>query len=199
MEQSAVPKPLNDGHRQELSNQPQINTISGNYEILKVLGQGCYGQVVKCFKRDTKETVAVKVLKQRYSLYKDKREVSMLDKLRCLDPDKSNIVRCHEWFHRTDHTFMDMSLHEHMYQKKTVPFAFKWHENPHQRCKDTRQNVEFEAPISFPLWHIHNLTSLAGGHSIKCNEGCWTDPYGFETRQHHAGESPEKAIQGEAH
>ncbi|KAA8590796.1 hypothetical protein FQN60_001739 [Etheostoma spectabile] len=111
----------------ELSNQPQINTISGNYEILKVLGQGCYGQVVKCFKRDTKETVAVKV--------------SMLDKLRCLDPDKSNIVRCHEWFHRTDHTFMDMSLHEHMYQKKTVPFAFKWHENPHQRSLNAMKGV----------------------------------------------------------
>ncbi|KAF1390223.1 hypothetical protein PFLUV_G00055850 [Perca fluviatilis] len=109
-----------------MANQLLINTISGNYKILKVLGQGRYGQVVKCFKRDTKETVAVKVLKRRYSQYRDKREVSMLEKLRCLDPDKSNIVRCHEWFHRIDRTFMvfemlDISLHEYMYQRKPYP------------------------------------------------------------------------------
>ena len=59
-----------------MSSKPLIDTISENYQILKVLGAGCYGQVVKCLKLDTEETVAVKVLKQKNSSKNNMREVS---------------------------------------------------------------------------------------------------------------------------
>lgn len=60
----------------EMANKPLINTISENYNILKVLGQGSFGQVVKCVQRDTEETVAVKVLKKRHPDIRFIREVS---------------------------------------------------------------------------------------------------------------------------
>ncbi|GLD50090.1 homeodomain-interacting protein kinase 2-like protein [Lates japonicus] len=103
-----------------------VRTISENYTMLKVLGQGCYGHVIKCLKRDTEETVAVKVLKQRHSELTNIREVVILEKLRCLDPDKYNIIRCHEWFQRINQIFMvfeilDMSIYDYMRQRKWVP------------------------------------------------------------------------------
>lgn len=51
-------------------------TFPKNYDKLDVLGYGSYGYVFKCFKNDTKETVAVKVLKQRDTFSNYKREVS---------------------------------------------------------------------------------------------------------------------------
>ena len=49
---------------------------SSDYRQQHVLGEGCFGKVAQCLNLDTKETVAVKVLKQRrqYDL-EAKREV----------------------------------------------------------------------------------------------------------------------------
>ncbi|CAK6957556.1 homeodomain-interacting protein kinase 1-like isoform X1 [Scomber scombrus] len=103
-----------------------INFMLGNYKMQKALGHGCYGYVFKCVKCDTKEAVAVKILRKRGENLSKIREVLILEKLRCLDPDKVRIVRCHEWFHRMDWTFMvfeilEMSLHEHMCQRQWAP------------------------------------------------------------------------------
>ncbi|KAI9517275.1 hypothetical protein NQZ68_008535 [Dissostichus eleginoides] len=110
--------------------QPLIDTISENYRILKVLGAGCYGQVVECLKLDTKETVAVKVLKQKNSSKNNMREVLVLERLQCFDPDKSHIVRCHECFQSIDRTFLvfemlDMSLHDYMNRRGRLPLPLK--------------------------------------------------------------------------
>ncbi|KAK1899120.1 Homeodomain-interacting protein kinase 1 [Dissostichus eleginoides] len=109
-----------------LKSQPLVNTISDNYEILIVLGAGSFGQVLKCLKLDTAETVAVKVLRNSNADELNMREMLMLEKLRCMDSDKSNIVRCHECFQRSDRTFMvfemlDMSLHEYMDKREWLP------------------------------------------------------------------------------
>ncbi|KAJ4934071.1 hypothetical protein JOQ06_006878 [Pogonophryne albipinna] len=108
------------------SSQPLVNTISDNYKILTVLGVGSFGQVLKCLKLDTAETVAVKVLRNSNADELNMREMCMLKKLRCFDSDKSNIVRCHECFQRMDRTFMvfemlDMSLHEYMDKRGWLP------------------------------------------------------------------------------
>ncbi|KAK1899255.1 Homeodomain-interacting protein kinase 1 [Dissostichus eleginoides] len=109
-----------------LKSQPLVNTISDNYKILIVLGAGSFGQVLKCLKLDTAETVAVKVLRNSNADELNMREMRMLKKLRCMDSDKSNIVRCHECFQRSDRTFMvfemlDMSLHEYMDKREWLP------------------------------------------------------------------------------
>lgn len=60
------------------------NTLSRNrYLILDVLGQGTFGQVVKCQNLKTQEVVAVKVVKNRTAYFNQSMmEVSVLDLVR---------------------------------------------------------------------------------------------------------------------
>ena len=52
-----------------------INLMLGNYKMQKALGHGCYGYVFKCVKCDTKEAVAVKILRKRGESLSKIREV----------------------------------------------------------------------------------------------------------------------------
>ena len=58
-----------------------IDTLPRNrYLILDVLGQGTFGQVVKCQNLKTQEVVAVKVVKNRTAYFNQSMmEVSVLD------------------------------------------------------------------------------------------------------------------------
>lgn len=60
-----------------------VNTnilIRNRYLILDVLGQGTFGQVVKCQNLKTQEVVAVKVVKNRTAYFNQSMmEVSVLD------------------------------------------------------------------------------------------------------------------------
>lgn len=38
-------------------------SMTNSYEVLEFLGRGTFGQVAKCWKRSTKEIVAIKILK----------------------------------------------------------------------------------------------------------------------------------------
>jgi serine/threonine protein kinase len=50
------------------------------YQILDLLGQGTFGQVVKCMNIKSKETVAVKVIKNKPAYYNQSLvEVAILD------------------------------------------------------------------------------------------------------------------------
>lgn len=42
-------------------------SLKNSYEVLEFLGRGTFGQVVKCWKRGTKEVVAIKILKNHPS------------------------------------------------------------------------------------------------------------------------------------
>lgn len=56
------------------------------YLILDVLGQGTFGQVVKCQNLKTQEVVAVKVIKNRTAYFNQSMmEVSVLDLVRLRD------------------------------------------------------------------------------------------------------------------
>lgn len=48
-----------------LDTRNMVNTMLGSYKMQTVLGNGCYGYVIKCVKCETKEVVAVKILKKR--------------------------------------------------------------------------------------------------------------------------------------
>ncbi|XP_059212765.1 homeodomain-interacting protein kinase 1-like [Centropristis striata] len=105
---------------------PLIDSIE-NYKILEVLGQGCYGQVLHCLKLDTKENVAVKVLKKKNAPNLNLRELYMMETLNYLNPDKYNIVKCHEWFRKADQTIMvfeklDISVWDYIKQLRGAPF-----------------------------------------------------------------------------
>ena len=56
------------------------HTARNRYLILDVLGQGTFGQVVKCQNLKTQEVVAVKVVKNRTAYFNQSMmEVSVLD------------------------------------------------------------------------------------------------------------------------
>lgn len=63
-----------------LSNHAANATSRNRYLILDVLGQGTFGQVVKCQNLKTQEVVAVKVIKNRTAYFNQSMmEVSVLD------------------------------------------------------------------------------------------------------------------------
>lgn len=68
--------------------------INYRYEIIKKLGRGAFGVVLKCLDHQTKELVALKILKNQKKLHKQgKIEIKLLTLLRDNDPDdKKNVV-----------------------------------------------------------------------------------------------------------
>lgn len=46
------------------------NHFAYRYEIVSYIGKGSFGQVLKCFDHKTKETVALKILRNKKRLYK---------------------------------------------------------------------------------------------------------------------------------
>ena len=83
------------------------------------LGKGSFGQVFKCFDHKNKETVALKVLRNKKRLYKQGLiEAKVLDQLRDNDPDdKKNIIRIKEKFMFRKHLrlsfeMLSMNLYE---------------------------------------------------------------------------------------
>lgn len=60
-------------------------SFRNRYLILDVLGQGTFGQVVKCQNLKTQEVVAVKVIKNRTAYFNQSMmEVSVLDLVCCI-------------------------------------------------------------------------------------------------------------------
>ncbi len=77
---------LNDGYDNEDNDYIlYVNDILGSkehqqYQILDILGQGTFGQVVKCINLKTKEEVAIKVIKNKPAYYNQSLvEVAILD------------------------------------------------------------------------------------------------------------------------
>ncbi|XP_067462125.1 homeodomain-interacting protein kinase 1-like [Thunnus thynnus] len=69
------------------------------YEFMKVLGQGGFGVVLKCLKKDTKDIVAVKIPRHDHDHNAtDIKEFCMLKKLMHHNLDKYNIVKFYDWF-----------------------------------------------------------------------------------------------------
>ncbi|XP_030277579.1 homeodomain-interacting protein kinase 2-like isoform X2 [Sparus aurata] len=64
--------------------------IPAKYKIWEVVGEGCFGKVVRCLDKETKETVAIKIPKHLDN--SSKKEVAMLKRFRDLNLDKLNIV-----------------------------------------------------------------------------------------------------------
>ena len=117
----------NDGYDNEDSNYILfVNDTLGNeengqnkYLILDVLGQGTFGQVVKCQNLKTQEVVAVKVIKNQ-----DKSEISVLNLLnQRLDKDNEQLTRLKDMFSYRQHMclvfeLLSISLYELIKQNK---------------------------------------------------------------------------------
>jgi dual specificity tyrosine-phosphorylation-regulated kinase 2/3/4 len=79
--------------------------VSYRYEIIKELGKGSFGVVLKAFDHQIKEFVALKMLRNRKKLHKQGLvEIKLIEDLNIDDPeDKKNIVRIRESFKFRNH------------------------------------------------------------------------------------------------
>ncbi len=69
--------------------------LAYRYEVVKKLGKGSFGIVLRVFDHKTKEFVALKILKNKKRLYKQGLvEARLIENLNKADPeDKKNIIR----------------------------------------------------------------------------------------------------------
>ncbi|KAM3585690.1 uncharacterized protein V6R79_024565 [Siganus canaliculatus] len=89
---------------------------SNKYLIRGFLGQGTFGKVARCRVLETKETVAVKIIKVN-SQEAFLKELRMLERIREFDPDKNNLVRLIDHFnYLTFDCLVFEMLGQHLYE-----------------------------------------------------------------------------------
>lgn len=73
----------------------QHDHIGYRYEIIQVLGQGSFGQVIKVYDHKHKKNLALKIIRNKKKFeYQAKIEIKVLKDIRDNDPkDKSNIIK----------------------------------------------------------------------------------------------------------
>ncbi|TRY83393.1 hypothetical protein DNTS_020273 [Danionella cerebrum] len=106
-------------------------SLKNTYEVLDFLGRGTFGQVVKCWKRGTSETVAVKILKNHPSYARQGQiEVGILARLSNENAEEHNLVRAFECFQHRSHTclvfeMLEQNLYDFLKQNKFSPLPLK--------------------------------------------------------------------------
>uniref|UniRef100_A0A665WTR9 Protein kinase domain-containing protein n=1 Tax=Echeneis naucrates TaxID=173247 RepID=A0A665WTR9_ECHNA len=83
----------------------KYDVLSGGqnrYLVQKIVGKGAFGQVAQCLRLDTKEKMAVKIVRKDES-WAGKRELVMLQRLKNVDHDKYNLIKLIEHFEHNGH------------------------------------------------------------------------------------------------
>ncbi|XP_061145024.1 homeodomain-interacting protein kinase 1-like [Syngnathus typhle] len=75
-----------------------LHSPASDYHIMEFLGEGTFGDVVKCLKTATREEVAVKIFKQMVARDLFKKEARVLKTLMDFDTDKVNLIQCKSIF-----------------------------------------------------------------------------------------------------
>ncbi|XP_059959922.1 homeodomain-interacting protein kinase 1-like [Mesoplodon densirostris] len=107
-------------------------SMTNSYEVLEFLGRGTFGQVAKCWKRSTKEIVAIKILKNHPSYARQGQiEVSILSRLSSENADEYHFVRSYECFQHKNHTclvfeMLEQNLYDFLKQNKFSPLPLKY-------------------------------------------------------------------------
>ena len=86
--------------------------IEYRYEIQKVLGKGSFGQVVQCFDHKTKDTIALKIIKNKKNFHKQALvEIKILQNIKNKDlRDYCNIVKMNNKFLFRNHPCISFEL-----------------------------------------------------------------------------------------
>uniref|UniRef100_A0A674NHP8 Protein kinase domain-containing protein n=1 Tax=Takifugu rubripes TaxID=31033 RepID=A0A674NHP8_TAKRU len=87
--------------------------LGNDHRIIKLLGQGNFGQVVKCYNYKTGRFEAVKILKSKSDVISmaDK-EVQILKRLQCLDSDECHIAKFNNFFSEKARTCLSFELRD---------------------------------------------------------------------------------------
>ncbi|KAL5502251.1 hypothetical protein EMCRGX_G008996 [Ephydatia muelleri] len=101
------------------------------YEVIDFLGRGTFGQVVKAWKKDTNEVVAMKILKDIPSYAKQGQvEIDVLTRLSRVSADDYNFVRAYESFQYCNHIcivfeLLQVNLYDYLKAHKFQPLQMK--------------------------------------------------------------------------
>ncbi|CAK6978256.1 homeodomain-interacting protein kinase 2-like isoform X4 [Scomber scombrus] len=87
-----------------------LSSPSSDYLIQSLLGEGTFGKVTKCVKTATKETVAVKMIKNSRFKSEAKNEVDILGHLRAFDSDRFNFVKYNDAFIDGEHLCLEFEM-----------------------------------------------------------------------------------------
>ncbi len=122
-----------------------ISSHNSIYEVLDFLGRGTFGQVLKAWKRDTSEVVALKILKNIPTYARQgQREVDVLTKLSWVSSEEWNFVRACESFTHRGHiclVFELLQINLYDYLKKT-----RFHPLPLKHIRPIAQQVRHVHP-----------------------------------------------------
>uniref|UniRef100_A0A3Q1EV19 Protein kinase domain-containing protein n=1 Tax=Acanthochromis polyacanthus TaxID=80966 RepID=A0A3Q1EV19_9TELE len=101
------------------------STLGNCYMVEDIIGKGGFGVVAKCRKTDTNRAVAIKISKSEADILEQAvEEIAILKRLRCLNPDTSNIVQWHGFFfHKgniyTTFELLNQSLYHYLKEQHT--------------------------------------------------------------------------------
>ncbi|KAK6119447.1 hypothetical protein DH2020_046727 [Rehmannia glutinosa] len=102
--------------------------LTSRYKILGKMGEGTFGRVLECWDRQTREYVAIKVVRS-ISKYRDAAmiEIDILQRLAKNDKDGSHCVKMHGWFDYRNHICivfekLGPSLFDFLKRNKYSPF-----------------------------------------------------------------------------
>ncbi|XP_072309619.1 homeodomain-interacting protein kinase 2-like [Eucyclogobius newberryi] len=103
-----------------------LQGLTDAYKIQEWKGDGSFGTVAKCMAVDSRQSVAVKILKSKNALEDMEAEVSILEELRILDPVRTSLVHFVEQFESVGFyclafEMLDMDLHTFLVNRKLVP------------------------------------------------------------------------------
>jgi len=110
----------------------QHDHIAYRYEVLKVLGKGSFGLVVKCYDHKLGQPVALKIIRNEKRFHRQaQEEIRILEHLRKQDRDNTfNIIHLSEWFQFRNHiciTFelLSMNLYELIKKNRFQGFSLQ--------------------------------------------------------------------------
>uniref|UniRef100_A0A3P9PNN7 Protein kinase domain-containing protein n=1 Tax=Poecilia reticulata TaxID=8081 RepID=A0A3P9PNN7_POERE len=105
----------------------RVSGLHISTSFVLVIGRGVYGKVVKCKNLNTKEKVAIKMIKKNLT-HTGRSEILNMFSLRKLDPDKCNLIKMTDHFVHKDHQclafeMLDKDLFEFMRGRHFKPLS----------------------------------------------------------------------------
>ncbi|XP_055021264.1 homeodomain-interacting protein kinase 4-like [Boleophthalmus pectinirostris] len=111
-------------------NRDQTADPMDKYEIIQTIGEGVYGEVMKCLNKQTGQIVALKKVKASDEVDDVvNQEISMLNAIRHFDPDKCNFIRFHNHVqsvvveHYLEFEMLDQSVWDLMVKRHHAGFS----------------------------------------------------------------------------
>uniref|UniRef100_A0A3Q3VRZ1 Protein kinase domain-containing protein n=1 Tax=Mola mola TaxID=94237 RepID=A0A3Q3VRZ1_MOLML len=113
-------------NHQELLNEYEGSLLGSHHEVMEILGEGSFGLITKCHNAETGQMEAIKIFKSRPNFIHDaQKEIGMLKRLQCLDPDSCNIVKWNNYFFDKEiiclsFELLDQNLRDYILDRESI-------------------------------------------------------------------------------